>query len=122
MEQFEVIFLKCKFLVTCNKYIAFYSQQTGIIQRDLYPLTPSNKPSMKAREWIDQGLNRNPDLMDLLNDFPLQDGETETRDMRTREQREVASARQMASRYMYMYTVQIIFFFLHNIRNRAASF
>ena len=77
---------------------------------------------MKAREWIDQGLNRNPDLMDLLNDFPLQDGETETRDMRTREQREVASARQMASRYMYMYTVQIIFFFLHNIRNRAASF
>ena len=61
---------------------------------------------MKAREWIDQGLNRNPDLMDLLKDFPLQDGETETRDMRTREQREIASARQMASRY----TVQLICF------------
>ncbi|XP_020616213.1 coronin-1B-like [Orbicella faveolata] len=73
-------------------------RQTGIIQRDLYPLTPSDKPSMKAREWIDQGLNRNPDLMDLLKDFPLQDGETETRDMRSREQREVASARQMATR------------------------
>lgn len=74
---------------------------------------------MKAREWIDQGLNRNPDLMDLLKDFPLQDGETETRDMRTQEQREVTSARQMASRYN---TVQIICFFLHNIRDRAASF
>ena len=97
--------------MTCNiKYNFFlHSQQTGIIQRDLYPLTPSDKPSMKAREWIDQGLNRNPDLMDLLKDFPLQDGETETRDMRSREQREVASARQMATRY----TVQIICFFMH---------
>lgn len=54
---------------------------------------------MKAREWIDQGLNRDPNLMDLLQDFPLEDGETETRDMRTREQREAASARQMVTRY-----------------------
>ena len=56
--------------------------------------------------------------MDLLKDFPLEDGETETRDMRTREQREVASTRQIVSRY----TVQIICFFLLNILGCAASF
>lgn len=65
-----------------------FLQQSSVLQRDLYPLTPSDKPSMRAREWIDQGLNRNPNLMDLLKDFPLLDGEVETRDMRTREQRE----------------------------------
>lgn len=75
-------------------------QQTGVIQRDLYPLTPSNVPSMKAREWIDQSLNRYPNLTDLLEDFPLQDGEMETRDMRTREQREASGARPTATRYM----------------------
>lgn len=63
-------------------------RQSNVIQRDLYPLTPSNKPSMGAREWIDQCLNRNPNLTDLLKDYPLLDGEVETRDMRTREQRE----------------------------------
>lgn len=68
-------------------------RQSGVIQRDLYPLTPSNVPSMRAREWIDQGLTRNPDLMDLLKDFPLQDGEVETRDMRTSEQRQAAGER-----------------------------
>ena len=54
---------------------------------------------MKAREWIDQGLNKYPNLMDLLEDFPLQDGEMETRDMRTREQREVAGTRAPTPRY-----------------------
>lgn len=69
-------------------------RQSGVIQRDLYPLTPSNIPSMKAREWIDQGLNRNPELIDLLKDFPLLDGETETRDMRSRVERESSGGRQ----------------------------
>lgn len=69
-----------------------------MIQRDLYPLTPSNVPSMKAREWIDQGLNRNPNLIDLLVDFPLQDGEVETRDMRSKEEREASSLRPVAVR------------------------
>lgn len=73
-------------------------RQSGVIQRDLYPLTPSNVPSMKAREWIDQGLNRNPNLIDLLVDFPLQDGEVETRDMRSKEEREASSPRPVAVR------------------------
>lgn len=58
---------------------------------------------MKAREWIDQALNRDPNLMDLLEDFPPQDGEIETRDMRTREEREERPGRPVAVRYMYMY-------------------
>lgn len=80
------------------KIVLFLSQQSGIIQRDLYPLTPSNVPSMRAREWIDQGLNRNPNLMDLLADFPLQDGEVETRDMRSREEREASGGRPVTVR------------------------
>ena len=54
---------------------------------------------MKAREWIDQGLNKYPNLMDLLEDFPLQDGEMETRDMRTGEQRAAANTRAPPARY-----------------------
>ena len=50
--------------------------------------------------------------MDLLRDFPLQDGETETRDMRSREQREVASARQMATRYTVLIIHTVLGFFL----------
>ncbi|KAJ7393880.1 hypothetical protein OS493_003547 [Desmophyllum pertusum] len=73
-------------------------RQSNVIQRDLYPLTPSNVPSMKAREWIDQALNRDPNLMDLLEDFPPQDGEIETRDMRTREEREERPGRPVAVR------------------------
>ena len=53
---------------------------------------------MRAREWIDQGLNRDPNLMDLLADFPLQDGEVESRDMRSREEREASSLRPVAVR------------------------
>lgn len=53
---------------------------------------------MKAREWIDQGLNRNPELIDLLKDFPLLDGETETRDMRSRVERESSGGRQTSIR------------------------
>lgn len=76
-------------------------RQSSVLQRDLYPLTPSDKPSMRAREWIDQGLNRNPNLMDLLKDFPLLDGEVETRDMRTREQREREDRRASTGRAEY---------------------
>ena len=61
-------------------------------------------PSMKAREWIDQGLNRNPHLIDLLKDFPLQDGEVETRDMRSSEEREATGARPATVRYTQLVT------------------
>lgn len=79
-------------------------RQSNVLQRDLYPLTASDKPSMGAREWIDQGLNRNPNLMDLLKDFPLMDGEVETRDMRTREQREREDRRASTGRTEYQVT------------------
>ena len=91
----------------------FCLQQSNVIQRDLYPLTPSNKPSMGAREWIDQCLNRNPNLTDLLKDYPLLDGEVETRDMRTREQREerpASSGRPVGTRYTVLCSSYLIFF------------
>ena len=56
---------------------------------------------MKAREWIDQGLNKNPHLIDLLKDFPLQDGEVETRDMRSSEEREASGVRPATVRYTW---------------------
>lgn len=65
---------------------------------------------MKAREWIDQGLNRNPELIDLLKDFPLLDGETETRDMRSRVERESSGGRQTSIRWQEITVIVVLTF------------